>query len=49
MSNQVVIRSELVSANDIWEALNNNSWANSVFPTKQPGKYLCQIIKRTSV
>lgn len=49
MSNQIIVRSELVSANNIWEAVNNNTWANSYFPTKQKGKYLCQIIKRTSV
>ncbi len=45
MPNRIVVRSEVVSANDIYEALNNNSWANTVFPTKQKGMYLCQLVK----
>lgn len=39
------IRQEIVSAKNIWEAANNNKWANTFEPTKETGKYLCRLIK----
>lgn len=39
------VRQEIVSAKNIYEAMENNKWANTFEPTGETGKYLCRSVK----